>query len=209
MTRPRSPTHVALLGTLAAALAISACSPGAPAGAPSTAAKPDDVSNHFILRLPGGRDVTALVGDRSITGPSLAITRYADRDDHAIRGDVFGRPLNVDVTERGGKGLWGVQPFDIQVTLAGDEMTIQGLVQGHTSTLVLSPRALRGGIGNCSFSMVRKGGEYTGNRGCGSRAQGASLAFPASFGKWTTPEMAIALAVLLSGGLSSLSPSGN
>lgn len=187
----------------AAALAIAAgCSAGAGARAPGgDAPAPDEAANHFILRLPGGRGVNVLVGERSITGPGVSLTRYDDGSDHAIRGEAFLRTINVDVTADGVKGLDDGQPFNLTVKMEGDALVVRGIIRGQITDYALAPGGLKGGVGSCMFVMKRAGAEYLGTRGCGTGMQIASMGFPASFGKWSMPEMAAALTVLLSSGL--------
>lgn len=189
----------------AAALSVMAgCSagPGAPAGGASAdAAAANDAANHFTLRHPGGRGVDVLVGERSITGPSVSLTRYTDPTDHAIRGQAFTRSINVDVTADGVKGLDDGQPFNLTVKLEGGTLVVRGLIRGQITDYVLGPAGLRGSVGSCMYVMKREGAGYVGTRGCNTGAQIASMSFPASFGKWSTQEMAAALTVLLSAGL--------
>jgi hypothetical protein len=196
---------------IVAALVLAAgCSAGAgPAASPG----PDvpaqtDVSQiaagpasaNFVLRIPGGRNVDLLVGDRSITGPSFSLTRYQDSSDHAIRGDAFSFKVNLDVTAEGARGLFGAGPFDVKVAMVGDEIQVNGSVSGKTSMFAINPRTLLGNVGRCNYQMARRGLEYVGTRGCGSGASISSVVFPASFGKWSLPELGSALAILLSSG---------
>lgn len=184
---------------------VTGCAPSAAApagaGAPAADAAPrhdDEALTHFMLRSPGGRDTNVLVGDRSVTGPHVSITRYTDASDHSIRGDAFGRPVNLEVTADGAKGVYAGMPFDIHVKLSGDDLIIRGLVAGHPSELDFGPRGLKGNVGLCMYEMERKGMEFVGTRGCGVGGQVTSMSFPSSFGKWSLPEMAAVFAVLLS-----------
>jgi hypothetical protein len=160
----------------------------------------EDATNHFMLRMTGGRNVSVLVSERSITGPMIRVTRYEEASDHAMRGEAFGLPVNVDVTAEGASGLYGGGPFDVKVGRVGDTMNVRGMVHGRSSDFSLSPQRLRGNVGECGFEMIRRGSDYVGSRGCRQGVQNASLSFPAAFGRWSMPEMATALAILLSAG---------
>jgi hypothetical protein len=155
---------------------------------------------HFILRMPGGRDVNVLVGPRSITGPGFTLTRYTDASDHAIRGTAFDQPADLEVTAEGAKGLFGNGPFDVKVAVVGEEIQVHGTVSGKPAMFALNPRILTGNVGRCMFQMARQGPQYFGTRGCGSGAEGSSMSFPASFGAWSLSEMGPVLAILLSSG---------
>jgi hypothetical protein len=192
---------------------VTGCAEGAGSGPPAasppgsrlllgdmTQMSSEDAANHFVLRMPGGHDVSVLVGDRAITGPTINVTRYDEASDHAIRGNAFGLVVNVDVTAEGASGLYGGGPLDVKVGLVGNAMNVRGLVQGRPSDFTLSPQELRGNVGACGFEMVRQGAEYVGTRGCRRGVQSASLSVPAAFSRWTMPEMATALAILLSSG---------
>jgi hypothetical protein len=197
--------------TIMTAALLVGCSAGTePAAAPAANVPPTtDVtalaagagSKNFTIRVPGGgSDLDVLVGDRSITGPGFTLTRYNDASDHAMRGDAFKQKVNVDVTADGAQGICGGGPFDVKVALVGDELQVHGTVSGKPAIFAISPRALNGNVGRCSFEMVRKGLEYVGSRGCGRGRSGASVTFPASFGQWSLPELGSALAILLGSG---------
>jgi hypothetical protein len=157
-------------------------------------------SDHFILRLPSGKSVSVVVGAKSITGPNFTLTRYADASDHAIRGNVFNQPVDVDVTADGAHGLVGNGVFDIKVARMNDVLQIHGTVSGKPSNFALDGRSLNGNVGQCMFQMARQGAEYSGTRGCRASADAASLGIPASFGLWSLPELGTALSILLSSG---------
>ena len=125
---------------MATVLVAAACSSGAGAPAKSAssggpradaAGASSEALHHFILRLPGGRGVDVLVGDRSITGPGVSLTRYTDPSDHAIRGQAFMRAINVDVTPDGAKGLDDARPFDIHVEVDAGITVREGHEIGH------------------------------------------------------------------------------
>jgi hypothetical protein len=202
--------------TTAACLAITTtlltagCATGAePAAAPLGNVPPTtDVaaisagpgSSHFIIRMPGEPNIEVLVEDRSITGPGFSLTRYDDASDHAIRGDAVRLKVNVDVTADGANGLYGGGPFDVKVAMVGDELQVHGVVSGKPTLFAINPRAMSGNVGRCAFQMVRQDLQYVGTRGCGRGHSSAELVFPASFGRWSLPQLGAALALLLSSG---------
>ncbi len=197
-----------MIGVAFLAGCLAGCAGAEPAGPAHPVPSQTDVSQlaagddstNFVLRIPGSRNVDVLVGDRSITGPNFTLTRYTDGSDHAMRGDAFKLMVNVDVTSEGAQGLFGGGPFDVKVAMVGDELQVHGSVSGKPSMFAISPRGLNGNVGRCNYQMVRQGPEYVGTRGCGSGATSSSVVFPASFGKWSLPELGSALAILLSSG---------
>jgi hypothetical protein len=170
-------------------------------GADLTGMSPEDALTHFMLRVPNGEEVSVLVADRAITGPRIQLSRYVDASDHAIRGEAFRKPVNIEVTAAGVSGVYGGGQFDIKIALAGEDITVQGTVGGQPTAFKLGPAGLLGHVGRCMYQMQRQGAEFAGTRGCGRGMSYASLSFPSSFGKWSMAEMAAALSILLSGGV--------
>jgi hypothetical protein len=198
--------RVMMLGILL--IAAAGCAEGGPKAPAAPMPVITDVSqiaagpgtNHFTLSLSAGRGVDALVTDNAITAPGVALSRYADASDHAIRGDAFGRVLNIDTTASGAKGVYGGGPMNIEAKLEGPEIHVTGTVAGKITDFKIGPAGINGAVGHCMFQMSRNGNLYNGTRGCRSGSEPANLKLPDSFKTWSVAELSAAMVVLLSAG---------
>jgi hypothetical protein len=106
----------------------------------------------------------------------------------------------VELQMRDGRemiGRFASDAFDITVMPDGDEFRAQGFVRGDPTTFWLSPRRMRGQVGQCRFDLVWGAGRYTGSRTCGPLSEETlSVLVPAALATWSDPEVASLLAMM-------------
>ena len=170
----------------------------APAGAPQAGAAPTETGGHFILQAPGSQVIEVLIDNGNITGPNIMVTRYRTATDHALRGMVLGKTVDVAITDTKATGIFGAGPLDITTEHRDGKVHISGLVGGSMTDFELNMKLLKGRIGQCAYDLTWNGKAYEGPRGCGSSAARVTVYVPATLGKWSEPEMAACLGVLMS-----------
>jgi hypothetical protein len=111
---------------------------------------------------------------------------------------VFRRPVDLSVTVDKVAGFMGTGPLNISITMEGGQVRARGLVGGRLSDFTFSSQAVRGTFGPCSYDLTLVGRLYEGHRSCGLGSEEVWMQVPASLGKWTQPEVAASLGILLS-----------
>ena len=170
----------------------------APAAAPQAGAAQADAGGHFILQAPGSQVIEVLIDNGNITGPNIMVTRYRTATDHALRGMVLGKTVDVAITDNKATGIFGAGPLDIATEHRDGKVHISGLVSGSMTDFELNMKILKGRIGQCAYDLTWNGKAYEGTRGCGSSAARVTVYVPTTLGKWSEPEMATCLGVLMS-----------
>lgn len=180
---------------LSALFALTACGP---APGPAVPAGPQVPAGHFVHRGGGSSQFDALVNGNDITGPTVSLTRYLEGSDRAIRGQVFGLAVDVEVRGNKANGLVGSTPLDITTTHVEDKLHVEGVIRGAPSDFDLSPQALDGKIGNCTYHLKQTGKpSYMGSRGCGGGAT-VEVEVPEALRAWNDAELAVSMGLMLS-----------
>jgi len=137
----------------------------------------------------------ATVTDAGARGPFVDLKRGSGTITGTIRVD-----WPVELQLKGGKeivGRFAGDTFELTVTPDGEEFRAQGFVRGDQTTFWMSPRRIRGSVGQCRFDLVWGAGRYTGSRTCGQLSEDSvSLLLPASLAAWSDPEVASLLAMI-------------
>ena len=136
-----------------------------------------------------------VVGDIIATALSLWLVREAR---------ALGAPWYVTARMLGNVAIQGVvgavpvagDAFDLTLIPAEKEIRASGLTQGLPTTFFMSPKIIRGMIGECQFELVWGSGRYTGARNCGPSRDVVSLLVPAALSTWSDPEVAAMLVII-------------
>jgi hypothetical protein len=136
----------------------------------------------------------AVVTDASVKGPDLDLQRSPGK----IQGSTYVE-RQVDLNQKGEEmlGRASGDDFDLLLRPDGKEMRVSGVVGGMQTTFWLSPALIRGSVGPCSFQLSWASGSYAGGRQCGPRNDTISLQFPADLARWSDPEVASLLVILV------------
>jgi hypothetical protein len=106
------------------------------------------------------------------------------------------QPVDLAVNGTQIRGRVAGDAFDLTLTADGDETRATGLTRGMPSTFWLSPRRIRGTIGECRFDLIWGAGNYTGGRTCGARSETVTWRIPAALATWSESEVAALLVIL-------------
>lgn len=153
--------------------------------------------NDFVLLGGDGRVVNATVGGEGVLGPEVNLGLYAEDEGQALRGVMFRRPVNLNVSRGGAEGLWGTEPVQVRVTRQEKKLRVEGLVRGRMTDVWVGPEALTGSIGSCGYDVERRGRVYEGTYSCGGRVQQVMVAVPETFARWSDAGFGAALVMLL------------
>lgn len=183
----------------AAVLTLVACDQD-PAAWPEGEAESDtDPVNTFVLRSRGGQVLEVSINDTEMLGPDVSVSRYVNARETVIRGRMFRTPVDLAVTTGKVAGVIGNGPMQISVTTEGGQVRAQGVIGGRLSDFTFSTQAVRGTFGACSYDLALVGRLYEGHRSCGLGSEEVWMQVPISLGRWTQPEVAASLGILLGG----------
>jgi hypothetical protein len=149
-----------------------------------------------------GRRAPGLSRERRVgsRGHLLAADRGAERGRPPLRGVAFGRAINLDTAAGAVAGLAGGEPLNLVVEREGRVIRLHGLVRGRLSSFRIDPGEAAGTLGACSYELARDGDRYEGRRSCGGgRTERAELRLADSLARWSDPDRAAALALLMGG----------
>lgn len=111
----------------------------------------------------GGAGGGASYSDDRIIGPTVNLTR---REDGGWAGDLLGQNVDLLVTPT----RLSAPNFDVHLERKGDLLIIRGNVFGQHFSVEMTPKALSGRSGNCSFDLARREpGLLRGSIGCMTR----------------------------------------
>jgi hypothetical protein len=161
---------------------------------------PVDTRSTFALRTDGGDALVLRVTATRVTGADVSLEQFCEEGGTAIRGRAFGRPVNVDVNEDRVTGLAGGHPIDLEVSVHGPGLHLEGTVAGAPARFAIGPHAAQGTLGRCSYELARAGSGYEGRRSCGGPSAHTWLRLPTALDGWGDDARATVLALLLSGG---------
>ncbi|MFO0762156.1 MAG: hypothetical protein U0359_37300 [Byssovorax sp.] len=181
-------------------LLAAACGPAGSNGpaAPAAPPIPKVEPGHFIHRGGGSRQFDALVSGTDITGPTINLTLYSDSSERAIRGQVSGLTVDVEISGNRAHGLVGPTPLDVTVTRKDQKIHVDGVVRGAPTDFDFGPDVLDGKIGNCTYHLTQTGKpSYNGSRGCGGGAT-VEVEVPEALRVWGDAELAATLGLMLS-----------
>ncbi len=102
----------------------------------------------------------ASYSDERVIGPNVNLTR---RDDGGWAGDLLGQNVDLTVTPT----RLSAPNLDVHLERKGDGLTVRGLVFGRRFSVEMTPKAVSGRSGNCSFDLERRQpGVLRGGVGC-------------------------------------------
>jgi hypothetical protein len=136
-----------------------------------------DFAQRFTHR---GQDETTqarLEGDR-LYGATIEVSKVAP-DTYA--GRLHGVPTDLRTVPGKITGSVGNLPTDLNVSSSGDALRLQGIFAGAIGTIDVTPRFIRGKIGQCSYAMTREPSSpwYVGKSVCGAKGlQFSDVALP-------------------------------
>jgi len=143
--------------------------------------------------------IVALITEQGIQGPDVNLGRFpGENGATGWRGTAFGRDVNLRVTPDGADGIVGRAPFNLQTTKQPDGMLVNGLI-GSPSTVTISRSRINGAFGRCGYDLRFQGQAYVGPRSCGGNIMQVGVTLPPILNTWPDAEVAVALALLMSG----------
>jgi hypothetical protein len=154
------------------------------------------VEGRFVLTgIP--RPVVALITPSGVQGAPVSLGRYDNGN--ALRGTVYGRDVNISVSNDMAEGLYGRSPFNLKLSWGEDGAQANGLVGGTISTFTFNKARINGNFGHCGYDVRFQGQGYVGQRSCGGSIQQVAVTLPPILTTWRDAEVATVLALLLSG----------
>ncbi len=156
MTQPAFPRR-GLLALLAVVVLLGL---GPPAAAQVTVS----VREPLLLQV-GERRLQIRVGSQSISGSGLELRRVPE----GLRGTFKGQP--VDLKWNGDGDITGrAAGASVELTAVSRApqpgLTLRGWFGADTAELTLTPTAISGSVGGCSYSLPMAGTHYSGWRTC-------------------------------------------
>jgi hypothetical protein len=132
-------------------------------------------TSDIVLKSPRGA-ATANVTQTALQGPDVNVGVYG----HEVRGWVNGKTVSVTLDEKhkAVTGLIGDRPVQLRVREDAGGVHTRGLFGGGISAFDVSPKAIEGTIGECSYSLVNAGESYQGSRSCGGGPEDVSVQLP-------------------------------
>jgi hypothetical protein len=176
-------------------IALAGCEVDEPAVFPESTASDPAVT--FSLRTEG-RSVVVRVGENDLLSADVNVARYPTEAGASLRGVAFGRAVNLDTAAGAVAGLAGGEPLNLVVEREGRAIRLHGLVRGRLSSFRIGPGEAAGTLGACAYALARDGDRYEGRRSCGGgRTERAELRLADSLARWSDPDRAAALALLM------------
>ena len=137
---------------------------------------------------------TVAVTPTHLTGPDYQVSRFPG----GLRGTIGNRSLDVQVQGNKITGIVGSMPINLTVSNEGKLTRIKGIYGGVLGNLAVTPTAIEGNFGRCSYSLSLSAGEYVGFSTCGTNVQRpTSIQIPTELAPNPSPDDAATLAVLL------------
>lgn len=137
---------------------------------------------------------TVNVTPTELNGPNYQISRYPD----ALRGQLDGRPINLEWTQNGVQGTYGSQPVNLTLQPTEEGTRVSGMWGGRIGNLVVGNKGIDGKIGRCSYTLGRIGEQQlTGQSTCGAAPSNTTVVLPAGMAQPLDGQSAAVLAVLL------------
>jgi len=136
----------------------------------------------------------ATVTDAGARGPFVDLKRGSGTLQGTVRVDW---PVDLQLKGKEIVGRFAGDAFDLTLMPDGEETRATGFIRGDPTTFWLSPKRIRGSVGQCRFDLVWGSGRYTGSRTCGPLGEESiSLLVPAALASWSDPEVAALLAMM-------------
>lgn len=141
------------------------------------------------------RSVTVRVADDQLSGPDLQLSF---KEDDTVRGQAFGRPVNLTVKDDTIRGTYGQGPVNLNVTDKEDTLDATGTFGGQLTSFQVSPQQITGTVGACTYELlITRHDRYEGYRTCGGKLdKKVSLTIPSSLAD-EDEELVTALSILL------------
>lgn len=141
------------------------------------------------------RSVTVRVADDQLSSADIQLSF---QEDDTVRGQAFGRPVNLTVKDDTIRGTYGQRPVNLDVTDKEDTIDATGTFGGQVTTFQVSPQQLTGTVGACSYELlITRHDRYEGYRTCaGKLDKSVSLTIPSSLAD-DEEELVTALSILL------------
>jgi hypothetical protein len=150
---------------------------------------------YLYLRTPDGASSLRVTED-SLLGPDIQVTRDGD----SLRGRAYGEVVFLNLGEDELGGSVGERLSRLSFEREGNTLKARGTFGGDLTRLEISPEALSGTVGPCSYDLEASEAGYTGARSCGGPPERpVVLAVPPELAN-QGPAMTLAALALLMGG---------
>jgi hypothetical protein len=148
---------------------------------------------YLDLRTPAA-SLTARVSEDGLSSPQLQL----GLSDDAIRGRAFGLPVNITLDDKKVGGIYGRGTVNLELKEEGDTLEARGTFGGNLTNFKVSPKALTGTVGRCSYQLTAaEGDRYRGQRSCGYGLENpVVLSIPPSLAE-SDARLAASLAIVL------------
>ncbi|MFY2556206.1 hypothetical protein ACN469_01030 [Corallococcus terminator] len=141
------------------------------------------------------RSVTVGVADDQLSGSDIQLSFG---EDDTVRGQAFGRPVNITMKDDTLRGTYGQGPVNVELTDKEDTIDAVGTFGGKLTNFQVSPQQITGTVGACSYQLlITRHDRYEGYRTCaGQLDKSVSLTIPSSLAD-EDEELVTALSILL------------
>ncbi|MDI1432524.1 MULTISPECIES: hypothetical protein [Polyangium] len=155
--------------------------------------------NRFAVFSHGREVIGGQVNAGGVLGLDVNLGRYTDADDHALRGRVYGRLVDMRIEGDRVRGLASSLPFELAIAREERVVTARGLVYGRNVEVALSDERARVVLGPCELDLGRRGPVYVGRKRCDGRWQPEEVELQVGRGlsTWSDAERLSALSLML------------
>ncbi len=155
--------------------------------------------NRFAVFSYGREVIGGQVNAGGVLGLDVNLGRYTDPDDHALRGHIYGRFVNMNVEGDRVRGSASSLPFELAVERTERVVKARGLVYGRNVEVAMSDERAHVVIGRCEMNLGRRGEVYVGRKKCDGRLQPdeVELQVGRGFASWSDAERLSALSLML------------
>ncbi|MDI3282198.1 hypothetical protein [Polyangium sp. 15x6] len=155
--------------------------------------------NRFAVFSQGREVIGGQVDPGGVLGLDVNLGRYTDPDDHALRGKVYGRLVDMRVEGDRVSGFASSLPFELTVTREPRVTTARGLVYGRNVEVAMSDERAHVVLDRCELDLGRRGQVYVGKKRCDGRWQPEEVELQVGhgFASWSDAERLSALSLML------------
>ncbi|WP_394836784.1 hypothetical protein LVJ94_07735 [Pendulispora rubella] len=132
-------------------------------------------------------------------GPGAPSGSSDSHDDSGmLQGSVYDRPVNITFRGASARGLYGKQPFNLDVEDApGGVLRVRGLAGGAPLDFEISPTKWTGHVGGCGYDLAGRPWHYEGFRACGGRSQRVRVEVGKPISDWASIDTVTLLGLVL------------
>ncbi|WP_394847124.1 hypothetical protein LZC95_06600 [Pendulispora brunnea] len=119
-------------------------------------------------------------------------------DSGMLQGSVYDRPVNITFHGTSARGLYGKQPFNLDVEDApGGVLRVRGLAGGAPLDFEISPTKWTGHVGGCGYDLAGRPWHYEGFRACTGRSQRVRVEVGKPISDWASIDTVTLLGLVL------------